>query len=358
MDERILILGAGVTGAAIAYRLARAGADVTVIDRGPPASAASGRSFGWINASFSLDAQHFRLRVAAMAAHHRLIADLGTRATTWPGTISWDETGSAMEATHRRLSEAGYAVHLLAREAIRAALPALATPPETALHFPDEGVTDLARLTRDLLSGAMRHGARLVLGLPATAVMTKGDRVSGLMTEEGAVAAGRVILASGTGTPELLAPLGLSLPMLRPPAVLLRSQPLPPLLRHVIVTPPRELRQEPDGRLLAPASPNHQADDSTDLTSPPEALADAAARILAKLFPAAAPVWQEAVRAFRPVPGDGLPVVGESAVAGLYLAVMHSGATLAPLIGELAAQEIAGGREDALLAAYRPGRFA
>lgn len=65
---------------------------------------------------------------------------------------------------------------------------------------------------------------------------------------------------------------------------------------------------------------------------------------------------QEALRAFRPVPADGLPVMGEAA-DGLYLAVMHSGATLAALAGELAAREILGGSAEPLLAPYRPGRF-
>ncbi|GAB1363672.1 hypothetical protein MASR1M32_29080 [Rhodobacter sp.] len=59
--------------------------------------------------------------------------------------------------------------------------------------------------------------------------------------------------------------------------------------------------------------------------------------------------------AFRPVPGDGLPVIG-AARPGLWLAVMHSGATLAAITGEVVAEEIDGG-ESALLAEFRPGRF-
>jgi D-hydroxyproline dehydrogenase subunit beta len=358
MAGRILIVGAGVIGAAIAYRLSRTGADVTVIDAATPAAGASGRSFGWINASFSLNAHHLRLRIEAMAAHHRLLVDLGTTATTWPGTVSWEEHGAAQEATFERLTAIGYPVRRLTRAEIRVLIPAVASPPETALLFPDEGVTELAHLTRDLLMAAADHGARIVLGLGVTEIATAGSRVAGLLTEEGVIAAHHVILAAGTGTPALLAPLGLALPMLRRPAVLLRSQPLPQLLRHILVTPAFELRQEADGRLLAPTSPNHQADDATDLAAPPEALADTALRHIAALFPDAAPVWQEALRAFRPVPGDGLPVMGESAVAGLYLAVMHSGATLAPLAGELVAREVAMGTDEPLLAPYRPGRFA
>ena len=61
---------------------------------------------------------------------------------------------------------------------------------------------------------------------------------------------------------------------------------------------------------------------------------------------------------YRPMPADGLPVLGFAAVTpNLYVAMMHSGVTLAPLVGELAALEIADGVAVDLLAPYRPERF-
>ena len=55
----------------------------------------------------------------------------------------------------------------------------------------------------------------------------------------------------------------------------------------------------------------------------------------------------------RPIPRDGLPLVGRAdKVAGLYVAVTHSGITLAPLIGRLVAEEILSDRRDALLAPF------
>jgi glycine/D-amino acid oxidase-like deaminating enzyme len=70
--EKIVIIGAGLIGATLAFQLARSGRAVTVVEAGLPAQAASGRSFGWINASFALSEAHFALRVAGMAAHERL----------------------------------------------------------------------------------------------------------------------------------------------------------------------------------------------------------------------------------------------------------------------------------------------
>jgi len=356
--DRILIVGAGVIGAAIAFRLARGGAAVTVVEAAMPAAGASGRSFGWINASFSLNEAHFHFRLAAMTAHHALLTDLGPTPTLWNGAISWEDDPVALDETYIRLGDAGYPVRRLGRAALAKLEPNLDALPEVALFFPAEGVTDLAGLTRRLLTGAAAAGARLLLGLSVTGLETRNGTVTGLATEEGVIEADQVILAAGTGTPALLAPFDIPLPLAHRPALLLRSRPLPPLLRHVLVTPDIELRQEADGRILAPTSPGHQADAATALAASPEALADRTLSHLRALLPVRGDLdWEEALRAERPVPADGLPVVGPAALPGLYLAVMHSGATLAALIGDLVAREVLEGRTDPMLAPYRPARF-
>lgn len=76
MTSRILVLGAGLFGAGLACELSCRGAPVSVIEADLPAGDASGRSFGRINASFSLKLAHFQARVAAMALHLRWQGDL------------------------------------------------------------------------------------------------------------------------------------------------------------------------------------------------------------------------------------------------------------------------------------------
>jgi glycine/D-amino acid oxidase-like deaminating enzyme len=61
---------------------------------------------------------------------------------------------------------------------------------------------------------------------------------------------------------------------------------------------------------------------------------------------------------FRPTPLDGFPALGRpKGIENLYVAVTHSGVTLAPAIGLFAAQEILDGIRDPLLAPYRADRF-
>ena len=351
----ILILGAGLLGASLAHRLAAAGHPVTILDAGLPATEASGRSFGWINASFYGSTAHFHLRHAAITAHHRLAGEVPDTGHQWPGCLWWEEED--VDAKAETLAALGYPVRILARANVAALEPNLASPPAHALHFPAEGAVDAAHLTHRLLAKAIGHGARLFTGTRATALLTEGGQVIGAATEAGLFHADHTLLATGIATPALLAPLGLALPMLHRPGALLRTRPVPRLVTHILATPAQELRQDAQGRLLAPASASHQSDASETLTNPADAAAETLAR-LQDLFPHTPLHLESLTQAQRPVPGDGLPLAGP--VPGhptLWLALMHSGVTLAPLVADLLAAEIAGQGTDPLLAPFRPDRL-
>ena len=60
----------------------------------------------------------------------------------------------------------------------------------------------------------------------------------------------------------------------------------------------------------------------------------------------------------RPVPLDGFPVIGEvPSVMGVFAAIMHSGVTLGPLVGQLLAAEVLQGANCKLLQSFRPKRL-
>jgi glycine/D-amino acid oxidase-like deaminating enzyme len=143
--------------------------------------------------------------------------------------------------------------------------------------------------------------------------------------------------------------------MLPRPGVICRSAPVARLMHHVLVSPAGEIRQDATGRIVMPAAAAHQSDTAETVADLPAALA-AAALERARIWLPALPDWAEVTLAERPVPGDGLPVIG-AVGQGAYVAVLHSGVTLAAITGELAAQEILTGTPAALLAPYRPARF-
>lgn len=354
MQQRAVVIGAGIVGASIALALARAGHHVTIIDAHGPAFGASGRSFGWINASFFADTAHFRLRSEAIAAWNRL----GVPGVTWSGALWYEEDGAGFDDMHARLRALHYPVQVIPRAEFQELEPAVGEPPERALRFASEGAADTTRITHDLIAQAQSAGASCLFGITVLGVDISQGAVRQVCTSAGNVPADVVIVAAGTATEALVGPLGVDIPMLHRPGLLLATQPLPPLISHVLVAPGQELRQLPDGRLLAPTSPNHQADDVDTLQDSAEALAEAALARLTAMLPGRHLDRSSLTLALRPVPQDGLPVVGPAGPDGLYIATMHSGVTLAPLIGELVAQELTNGGQADLLAPYRPQRFA
>lgn len=351
--SQTLIIGAGITGAALAYQLSRRGERVTIVSTHAEGGLASAASFGWLNASYFLNHPHYRLRHEGMAAHHRLTQALPGLATQWPGCLWYEATGEAQEETASDLQALGYKVERLTKAGVAKRLPALGPVPDTALFFPEEGVSDPAVLARALIAAS---GATVIRATVQSLQEERG-RATGALTDLGPLTADRVILATGTGTPELLEPFGYILPMLKRPGLMLATNALPPVCPLVLATPEQEVRQDDTGRLIAPASAGHQGDNAEALGSFPVVI-NATLQRLRILFPGQDITFAHQAMAMRPVPGDGMPVVGQGPLAGLWIAVMHSGATLAPLIGELLAEEIAGGRDSPLLAEFRPARFA
>ncbi len=348
-----LIIGAGITGAALAYQLSQCGEAVTIVSTHAEGGLASAASFGWLNASYFLNHPHFRLRHEGLAAHRRLIAAVPGLPTTWQGCLWYEAMGDAQAETATDLQDLGYTVRTLGKPEIAAKLPALGPVPDSALYFPEEGVADPAILARALISAS---GAKVVRATVQSLSEAKG-RVTGCVTDIGPLTADRVILATGTGTPALLEPLGYTLPMLKRPGLMLTTTALPPICPVILATPDQEVRQDIEGHLHAPATAGHQGDHAEVFGSFPVVI-NATLQRLRALFPGYEIHFGRQAMAMRPVPEDGLPVVGQGPVRDLWIAVMHSGATLAPVVAELLADELTGGPPSPLLAGFRPARFA
>src|SRR5262245_10402309 len=110
----VIIIGAGIVGASIAWHLAQQGASVTVIDRAGIAAGASGGSFAWINANHTADERYFRLRQASLLEWHWLDGFLdGALGVTWQGAICHDLEGDALTERASSFRRFGYPVDRL-----------------------------------------------------------------------------------------------------------------------------------------------------------------------------------------------------------------------------------------------------
>lgn len=231
----------------------------------------------------------------------------------------------------------------------------MADPPETALFAELEGSLDTAQATRALLASAERHGADLRYPCELLEIRRRNGRVEGADTSGGPVEADCVVLAAGVATEGLAGRLGFAVPMANLPGLLIRTRPVAPLLGRLVLSPGCHVKQDPDGALVAGADfgGGGPVEDA-------EKFGEALLEQMRALLPGASGLaLDEVVVGLRPIPADGFPAVGFApGLDGLYVAVMHSGVTLAPAIGRFAAEEILDGASIDLLAPYRPSRFA
>ena len=100
-SPHVLVVGAGIIGASIAWHLRAAGARVTVVEAGAGGGVATPNSFAWINASWGNPEPYFRLRIRAMAEWRWLAAAVPAIPLAWTGGLCWDLPPARLEAYAR-----------------------------------------------------------------------------------------------------------------------------------------------------------------------------------------------------------------------------------------------------------------
>lgn len=354
MSKKIIVIGAGIIGASIAWHLSKAGARVTVIADSAAGGVATPNSFAWINASWGNPEPYFRLRTRAMAEWSRLARDLPGLPLAWCGGLCWDLSAADMETYAREHSSWGYGIERVDRAAATRIEPNLTELPDFALHVAEEGVAEPVAATKALLADAERRGARIIASTVTALVQTDG-KIAGVDTSHGLIAADEVVIAAGVGSPDIAATAGIKLPIETPPGLIVHSRPYEKLLNGLVLAERLHMRQTAEGRVIA-GSDFGGADPGMD----PQATAR-------ELFSAMKAMLRGSdgleldfhTVGYRPTPIDGFPIVGRAeGMDGLYVAVMHSGITLAPAVGLFAAREILDGERDPLLEPYGLSRFA
>jgi glycine/D-amino acid oxidase-like deaminating enzyme len=239
------------------------------------------------------------------------------------------------------------------RDAASRIEPNLAAPPDLAVHAPGEAAVEPLEAAHAILAGAVRLGCTVVANHPVRSLDMKDGRVRGVRTDADHFAADEVVVAAGAGAAALLATIGIPLPVRVLPSLLIASRPHAKLLNGLIMTPAAQLRQTTEGRVIACAAFDGVGSD--DASNAAAALLDT---VRGTFKSGASLMLERYVIGYRPIPEDGLPLVGRPGdTPGLYVAVTHSGITLAPVIGRFVAEELVTARRDPLLQRYTPDRL-
>lgn len=365
----VLVIGAGIVGAALAYHLARRGAAVTIVDAAEPGQGVTASSFAWLNAFHKTPRAYFDLNVAGMAEHQRLASELGGASWFHPaGGLQWADTAQEQAALRRdaeRLTGWGYAIEAVAPSIVMRELEPSLRLDEASVaevwHTPNEGWIDAPALGRELLRRAEADGAYLISGDAVTALPQDQGRVGRATLASGAtVPAARVVICAGAATGRIAALAGVRAPLDLVPGLLAVTSGRGGAVRHVCHARDVAFRTDSSGGVLLGHAETLDATitPETPLVPPPAACGELLARA-SRYLPELAGTRIAAARiGVRPVPRDGVTIAGPSPeVERLYLAVTHSGVTLGPLLGRLLAEELADGAASHLLAPFRPARF-
>ena len=371
--KRVAVIGGGIVGTSIAYHLARDGADVTLLERGEIAGRASHGTFAWINATWAKQPRSYHaFNQAGLAGWKRLQDDLDL-SVRWGGSLEWFPSSERQDRLAVQIAEQvdwGEPAEMLTREAARMLDPEVEFGDTARVAYsPNDGALDPVLAAQQLAAAAERLGARIEESCTVTGVSPTEEKGVILQTSCGPIEVDEYVIATGADPEATMQLAGVEIPQRSTPGVIVITKPAPRRINKIIVAPGVHIHQREDGRIVlgeqdgAPETAAHaERLRGRPTRFPDPVLAEQhAMRILSvaeQFVPGILAVEvEEVVIGWRPLPIDGHPVLGRSPIQSLaYLAIMHSGVSLAPVVGELVSREILGGLTAPELAPYRPDR--
>ncbi|MEW9552802.1 NAD(P)/FAD-dependent oxidoreductase [Nonomuraea sp. NPDC050783] len=377
MSADLVVIGAGVVGAAAAYFASLAGLRVVVAERGAIAGGTSSAGEGNLLVSDKEAGPELDLALYAQRVWRE---DLAEHAGLWEfeskgGLVVAGSPASLAAlrelAVHQRRH--GVEARDVARDELRDHEPHLSPELHGAAFYPQDAQVQPMLVVAHLLRLARRLGTRVRTGTEVTGFLRDGDRVTGVRTTRGDIPAGAVLNAAGTWAGGVAALAGVHVPVLPRRGFVLVTQPMPArTIRHKVyaaeyvgdvASSDAALQTSPvvegtgGGTILIGASRERVGFDRTVST---EAIGALAAKAIA-LFPMLRDVRvMRTYLGFRPYCPDHLPVIGPDPRApGLWHACGHEGAGigLSAGTGKLIAQALTGGRPDLDLKPFAPERF-
>jgi sarcosine oxidase subunit beta len=370
----VVIIGGGVTGCSIAFHLAQRGhRSVVVLERQFLASGGTGRSVGVMRTLYPTP------ETSRMVLHSLRVFQSFTEITG--GDAGYVQCGAliavapgqreALEKTLAAQREIGIQARLLSPDDIRELDPRIDPfAVGAAVYEPESGYGDPTGVTSGFAHAARRHGAVIEQMAEVVGLRRDGDRVSGVVTATGDEIATRVVVnAAGLWCRDIAAMAGVTLPVIvgRHPVFIVEraagfGRPHPVYLDLASGT---FLRPETGGLTLTgfldADEPSHPMDPET---LGADVAFDEVARIMeraSRCMPALADArYQRGYAGAFDITPDWMPILDETAVRGLYVAVGMSGHgfKLSPAVGRLMADRILDGTSALTdLAPFRLDRF-
>lgn len=356
-SAEVVIIGGGVRGLAIAYFLSQAKVDVLLLEKRFIASGASGLNMGYVNISAKKPASYTWFSKMSADLYPDFNAALG-------GDIEYERNGSLFVAeseeqmqelaqcVSERNQVQGLNMQLLETKDLRKLEPALSPQLPGGYWAPADGGVNPLKLTRILARESARKGARILTGTEVTGIDVRSGRIEEVITKTMKIATRVVVNAAGIHAPGIARMVGLSIPINPERGQVVITEALPRILYRAV----GDYKQFAQGQFLIGTTNEQGIGEDTQVTSP---MISSRVRRALRIIPALEKA--RGIRfaaALRPMPPDRLPIYQKmEEVDDFYVAVGHSGMTLAPITGRIFCDWITRGKPEYDLSPYRVERF-
>jgi len=373
LNKHVAVIGGGIIGASIAYHLAKEGLQVTLLERKDLCTRASRGTFAWINATWAKQPRHYHaLNQEGLTGWKRVQTDLNIP-IRWTGSLEWFASAERQVKLANQIKEQikwGEPANMLSRTQFEELEPDVIFGSVDAVAYsPNDGAVNPVLATSKFVEAAKSMGAVIKLNCPVNNVEDLSDGRSKLITPNSDVVVDQYVVATGADPRATEQLAGITIPQRSTPGVIVITKPHKRLINRIIVTPGVHIHQRDDGCIVLgeqDGAPQTDAHNQRLANQPNQFPSDEFAQqhawrilgIAKQYVPAISDVDIDDVYiGWRPLPIDGHPVIGtHPAKPNAYLAIMHSGVSLAPIIGELTAKEIAFDVKSENLNQYRPNR--
>lgn len=352
----VVIIGGGIIGLSIGWKLLKAGKSVAVFERGTAGSGATRAATGMLAANVEVEPSEDDLVPLTLASQEmwpafarELEAESGIAVDyrdhgTMIVALSRDEV-DRLRFRQELLTRLGLKSVWLTGSAARERESGLRPTVSGAIFCQQDHQVDARRVSDALKAAFLTAGGQLFENAPVTSLERAGGRVSGVVTEDGTFSAGVVVLAAGAWSPQLVPGFDLPVRPLKGQSLAVRMDRRDPVLTHIVWTEQIHLAPKGDGRLIVGASVEERGFDTANTAGGIFALLEAARRVLPSIEELAVDeIWT----GFRPTSLDDAPIFGEIGLDGLIVATGHhrNGILLAPVTARAISELILNGRMD------------
>ena len=353
--KEAVVIGAGIIGCSIAYELSKRGVKVTLIDKNVPGSACSGSSFSWINATYPKKPYSYNLfSQLGINAFHIVQRELSLD-IKWNGSLEWSSKIQDQQTLIENVNELkNYpkytSTSIIGYKKAKKLEPYINFEGNKNIIFSKaDGAIDSKDAISKMINAIKKNGGTVLYPCKFEKIIESNDLFSKVKTSMGILKSENIIFCNGVDIDKSLNINFLKKPR---PGVIIKTKPKKNLINSIVYGPNIHAHQQSNGRLII----------GEQITAPTEQNSLNHLKRINKHFKnmvrgASDLNPSEILIGWRPIPKDDLPVIGRFKNKSIYVAVMHSGISLAAIVGNLVTQEIVDEVDSLLLNDFRPSRF-